>query len=99
MKTYEVNYESIKIAQNPEGKLEWNCPESSCSRVFQKRSQLKLHIFSHNGIKPFKCDKEGCNWSFPTIVRLQRHQKAHEGLKLFKCNLEGCEDKAFTTVS
>ena len=98
LKKYEVTYENIKINQNSEGKLEWSCPESDCDRIFPKRSQLKLHIFSHKSIKPFKCDQEGCKWSFPTVVRLQRHQKAHGGEKLFKCNLAGCEEKAFTTV-
>ena len=96
LKEFGANYEQIKTSET-NGKLEWFCPE--CERIFPKRSQLKLHIFSHKNIKPFKCDQEGCKWSFPTIVRLKRHQKAHEGLKLFKCVLPGCEDKAFRYYS
>ena len=98
LKKYDTFYEKINVSHTSEGKLEWNCPEVNCDRSFQKRSQLKLHIFSHKSIKPYKCTQEGCKWAFPTMVKLQRHQKSHEGLKLFKCNLTGCENKAFTTV-
>ena len=98
LKTYNVHYDTIDVKQNLEGKLEWFCPEENCVRTFVKKSQLKLHIFSHKSVKPFRCSKEGCQWSFPTIVRLKRHEQSHEGLKLFKCNLPGCEDRSFTTI-
>ena len=95
---HDIEYEKIDIYKSEEnGKLNWHCPEQSCSRIFPKRSQLKLHIFSHKNVKPFKCSLEGCDWSFPTLVRLKRHEKCHEGLKLFKCTWLGC-DRSFTTV-
>ena len=86
---HDVHYEKINIFKREDGKLNWHCPEENCSRTFVKRSQLKLHIFSHKNVKPFKCSHEGCNWSFPTVVRLKRHEISHQGLKLFKCNLPG----------
>ena len=98
LKEHDVHYENISITKNEKGKLIWHCPEENCSRYFVKRSQLKLHVFSHNKIKPFQCSKEGCTWAFPTIVKLKRHEQSHQGLKLFKCNLPGCEDRSFTTI-
>ena len=45
---HDIEYEKIDIYKSEEnGKLNWHCPEQSCSRIFPKSSQLKLHIFSH----------------------------------------------------
>jgi uncharacterized Zn-finger protein len=95
---FDVHYDKIDIAKRDDGKLDWICPEDQCSRSFPKRSQLKLHIFSHRGVKPYKCDYDGCKWAFQTTVKLKRHQESHKGIKPFMCNSPGCEDKNFSTV-
>ena len=95
---YDVHYDKIEISKIG-NKFEWTCPEPTCERLFDKRSQLVLHIWSHHNIKPFKCNHEGCKWSFATEVKLKRHLITHEDLpKPFKCNLPGCIDRSFSTV-
>lgn len=98
LKQFGAEYDKIPCQEFKDGKIQWSCPEADCKRHFPKRSQLKLHIFSHKGIKPFKCSQADCKWSFPTMVKLKRHEKTHLGVKLFKCNMSGCEDRAFTTI-
>lgn len=97
---YGVHYDRVPCfaVPGPDGKAGtrhmWTCPERSCSRLFEKRSKVKLHIFSHHDIRPFVCDFENCKWSFPTAFKLKLHRdSAHRNLKLYACNLEACRGK------
>ncbi|CAG8529911.1 2320_t:CDS:2, partial [Scutellospora calospora] len=48
-----------------------------CQKLFVRPSQLKTHIYTHTGTKPFKCTFEGCGRCFSVASNLQRHQKIH----------------------
>ena len=48
-------------------KLGWVCPEAGCTRQFEKKSKLKLHLFGHRNIKPYPCTKPGCTQVWPLI--------------------------------
>lgn len=48
-----------------------NC--SLCGKRFRLRAQLKVHLRSHTGTKPFKCDK--CKKVFKYSWNLDKHKK------------------------
>ncbi|KAJ8670392.1 hypothetical protein QAD02_001651 [Eretmocerus hayati] len=76
---------------------DWHCCLGECDRSFSKLSDLKTHLLSHIGIRPFKCDHDGCSWAFYTEFKLKRHKETHLKKKDFKCLVPGCE-RRFTTI-
>ena len=104
--TYGIHYDSItrvdsKKRTENEGNIKcnssWMCPEKGCVRHFPKLSKLKLHIFSHRNVRPYKCDKPGCEWAFHTASKLKRHQGTihiEKDRKVkYECKLEKCVEK------
>lgn len=72
---------------------------SDCGQIFATSQRLKIHSFTHSGIKEFKCSEklangEVCMKLFATEFRLKTHQRIHLGLKPYKCKFSGC-DAAF----
>lgn len=53
---------------------------SICGRSFSTSQRLKIHSFTHSGIKNFKCDT--CEKCFATEFRLKSHYRTHTGLVL-----------------
>ncbi|KAG5873399.1 hypothetical protein JTB14_017986 [Gonioctena quinquepunctata] len=52
---------------------EGQCSCSRCGKKFQNKSNLKIHMLTHSGIKPFKCNH--CDAAFTTKQCLQFHYK------------------------
>lgn len=50
-----------------------SCPR--CQKLFQNRSNLKIHMLTHSGVRPFKCIEGECNAAFTTKQCLQFHYK------------------------
>lgn len=56
-----------------------------CRRRFAKISQLRLHMFSHYGIKPFFCNI--CKRSFANQYNYQEHIRSHTGETPYSCKV------------
>ncbi|KAK2714246.1 uncharacterized protein LOC136039763 isoform X2 [Artemia franciscana] len=54
------------------------CACDTCGKLFQNKSNLKIHMLTHSGVKPFRCPIEGCEMGFSTKQVTQVHlKKAH----------------------
>lgn len=55
------------------------CACSKCGKTFQNKSNLKIHMLTHSGIKPFRCNQSTCAAAFTTKQCLQFHYKKVHG--------------------
>lgn len=61
----------IQAMHNTENKFQ--C--SFCQRCLASRQNLKEHIFTHTGEKPYRCPVLGCNATFRQGTHLSVHKK------------------------
>ncbi len=53
------------------------CPK--CGKTFKNKSNLKIHMLTHSGVKPFGCKAANCTQGFTTKQCLQFHYRKHHG--------------------
>ena len=58
------------------------CPDCSYSTVY--KSNLRVHMKTHSGEKPFQCPD--CSYATAEKSTLRRHLKTHSGEKPFNCS-------------
>ena len=64
------------------GAQKYGCP--FCSKIMQIPYNMKRHILTHTGEKPFVCND--CGKSFNDKGNLSRHNLIHTGEKPFSCS-------------
>ncbi|XP_063300953.1 transcription factor IIIA [Pelobates fuscus] len=74
----------------PAARMQYICSFQDCSKTYNKKWKLELHLCKHTGEKPFRCDHEGCEKAFASKYHLQRHMMTHTGEKNIKCDSEDC---------
>ncbi|XP_042242147.1 uncharacterized protein LOC121879561 isoform X2 [Homarus americanus] len=92
-----IHIDSLQCEPSPQGGKRWLCPIKGCSKHFPKLSSLKVHLLSHNGIRPYKCSYENCDWAFYTWYKLKRHIETHLKRRDYVCSETNC-NRRFTTV-
>ena len=57
----KVNGKTVKL---------YVCPIVSCAKVMTFKGNLRVHLETHVGVKPFVCDYPGCEKRFSRAARL-----------------------------
>ena len=71
----------------------YRCSFKECNKVFLKQSNLKDHIRTHTGEKPYICLHPGCGKTFSQHGNLKKHEKIHSGNKKYYCPYPNCGKK------
>ncbi|KAF3030333.1 hypothetical protein E8E12_000822 [Didymella heteroderae] len=65
------------------------CNIPGCTKGFQSKAHLQIHVRSHTGAKPFICRASSCGQRFSQLGNLKTHERRHTGERPYSCDICG----------
>ncbi|KAH7413492.1 hypothetical protein BKA64DRAFT_355945 [Cadophora sp. MPI-SDFR-AT-0126] len=80
----------IELVENTPNARPFQCDWQTCSKSFNKKSDLQRHYQIHTNERPYSCMTPGCEKKFIQKSGLIVHIRTHTGEKPHQCQYIGC---------